>query len=209
MGTHYLLDLYANPLSGAKINDVNVSTDGRTTANGSFVVNIPPGVAVRDPVDLSDIITKKYQGLLVWYAGFTTLDYDDLLDASHIDLTDPQVEGRFGERGTVVINPGKRLTSVVVPLGSAPTQAVILWECFEYEDTDIKANRFVRVYHELDPDAVSDAEVSFDGTNFTSVTEGSGGVVNVPVGWEGTSFIIRITNTSSDPIHIGSWAVIY
>jgi len=210
MGTHYLLDLFANPLSGAKINDVNVTTTLRTTINGSFVVNVPPGVAVRDPVDLADILLQKYQGLLVYYAGFTYLNYDDLVDPSGIDLTDAQVQGKFGERGTISLNPGARLTSVVVPLTAPnPTQAVILWECFEFEDTDLKATRFERVYRELDADAVSTAEVSFDGTNFTAVTEGSGGVVNVPVGWEGTSFIIRITNTSGGNINLGSWAVIY
>jgi hypothetical protein len=96
-----------------------------------------------------------------------------------------------------------------LPLSSAPAQAVVLWECFEFEDSDVKTGLFDRTYHELDPDAVTTAEISFDGTNFTACTEGSGGVVNIPLGWQGTSFIIRITNISPDVVRIGSWAVVY
>lgn len=211
MGTHYLVDLHDNPIATARINDVNVPLDGRSLCNGSFVVRVPPGVSVQDPANLADLKTKKYAGLLVWYAGFTTLDYDDLLDAVSVDMTDPQTAGKFGERATIGLNPGARLTSAVVPLsGAAPTQAVVTWETFEYEDVDSSSSRLLRSYHELDPDPVTSCEVSFDGgLNFIAVTDGDGGVVNIPLGMMGTNFIIRITNTSSQVVMIGSWAVIY
>jgi hypothetical protein len=102
-------------------------------------------------------LTKKYTGMLAWYAGFTRLAYDDLLDASHVDITDPQMAGKLGERGTIGINPTARLSSVVVPLsGDAPSQAVVTWEVFEYEDVDDKSSRILRYYHELDAGHVHD-----------------------------------------------------
>jgi hypothetical protein len=59
MGTHYLLDLHDSP---AGINDVNVPSDGRSLCNGSFVVRVPPGISVKDPVSLTGPVDQEIHG---------------------------------------------------------------------------------------------------------------------------------------------------
>jgi hypothetical protein len=213
---HYLVDLHdvlrlpVPPYTSAKINDAIAATSGITTINGNFVVRVPGDVSVRNPVDLNDLLQQKYAGLLAAYAGFTEVIWDDLLDSTHTNTTAPNVEGRFGERGVIAINPGKIFQSTLIsPIpGAAPSQAVVTWETFEYIDTDPADGRFVRAYGGTWADLVSTCSVSFNGgVSFYGVTDG--GVVNIPLLSQGTDFIIRITNTTSHVIHLGSWAVVY
>jgi hypothetical protein len=207
---HYLVDLFDAPVASAKINDVIAATTGVSEINGNFVVRVPGDVSVQNPTNLAELLTQKYAGLLAANAGFTEVIWDDLLDASHTDTAAPNVEGRFGDRGTIVINPGKVFQSTVIsPIpGFAPSQAVVTWETFEYVDVDPRSDRIVRSYGGTWADLVSTCEVSFDnGVSFFAVTDG--GVVNIPLVSQGTDFIIRITNTTAAPIHLGSWAVVY
>src|SRR5574343_1309488 len=207
---HYLVDLYDVPIASAKINDVIAATAGASAVNGNFVVRVPGDVSVHDPTDLTDLLAQKYAGLLAANAGFTEVIWDDLLDAGHVDTAATNVEGRFGDRGTIVVNPGKVFQSTLIsPIpGVAPAQAVVTWETFEYVDTDTPLGRITRTYGGTWADLVSTCEVSFDGgVSFFAVTDG--GVVNIPLVSQGTNFIIRITNTTASPIHLGSWAVVY
>ena len=204
----YLVDLFDAPILTAKINDVAIATTGTCEVNGSFVVRVPGDVPVKDPRDLADLLTQKYAGLLAANAGFPNIAYDDLLDTSHVDLTAPNVEGVFGDRSVIAIQPGKQFYSKVTALSSSPSQAIVTWETFEYLDVDPKAGRFVRTYGGTWSDDVSTCEVSFDsGSSFFPVVDN--GVVNVPPLSQGSQFIIRITNTTTKRLHLGSWAVIY
>jgi hypothetical protein len=211
MSTHYLVDIFGNPISACGINDVRLATNGETEAGGSFIVRVGEGIPVRDPTDLGDLLTKKYQGILGIYAGLSTrITYDDLLDAASINTAAVGTGGKFGDRGTVALYPGGLMESTVVALtGAAPAQATVTWEAFEWVDTDSSTGRFQRTYKEATTDLVTTCEVSFNnGLNFYATTDG--GFLNIPPPHQGTNFVIRITNSTPDTvIGLGSWAVIY
>jgi len=211
MSTHYLVDIFGNPISASGINDVRLSENGETEAGGSFIVRVGEGIPVRDPTNLGDLLTKKYQGILGQYAGLATrITYDDLLDSTDINTAAVGTAGKFGDRGTVSLYPGGLMESVAVSLtGPAPAQATIVWEANEWLDTDSTTGRFQRTYKEATTDLVTTCEVSFNnGVNFYPATDG--GFLNIPPPHQGTNFVIRITNsTPGTVIGLGSWAVIY
>lgn len=117
MSQLYLIDRHGSPLSSARILDVQESTSPPTTPflGGRFVVKVPDGIPVVKPVNLGDLLIKKAQGYLLFYAGFTRATYDDLLDTSNIDFTN-SVGLVAGQRNTLVLQPGGILQSLVTPL---------------------------------------------------------------------------------------------
>ena len=210
MSVHYLTDPFANPLASSKIIDTKQATLGASVTNGAFVVRVPDGIRLSaTPVDLVDLLSKKYQGLLAFYAGFTTIFYDPLMDTTDLNLAYAGTKGFFGERGTVKLSPGGAVQSVNVPLGSSPTQAIVTWEVFQYAEVDPTYGLLERTYTEVSaPPGNTTCEVSFDnGVTFTATTDGS--VLNIPVLAQGPNFRIRLTNAAADPLFIGSWALIF
>lgn len=209
MGNHYLVDLYGNPLGSSKVIDTRTALNGQSFMNGTFVVRVPDGVSVTRPANLTDLTTQKYAGLLAFYAGFTKITFDDLLDASAISVGSSS-KIFMGDRASIALLPGGILQSVVVPLtGGAPTVALTTWETFQVTATDVKTDRFQRTYVEV-PSTPSNVtcSVSFDGgATFNSTTDAS--VLNIPIPDQGTNYVIRLTNASANKLFIGSWAVIY
>jgi hypothetical protein len=213
MSAHYLIDLYGNPLGSARILDVRNPSNDQSLSNGSFVVRVPDGVQVVNPTDLTDLLTKKYVGLLAFYTGFTRISFDDLTDASGVN-TAPGTSSALttGLRGSVGLYPtaGARVQSVVTPLTPAqPTVCVVTFETFRYTSTDDKNDRYQRTYEEIasSPSSIT-CSVSFNGgATFLPTTEGA--VLNIPLADQGTNFVIRLTNVSGQRLFLGSWAVIY
>lgn len=122
MATHYLVDLHANPLSTAKFLDIRAPLNGESVVSGSFVVQVPEGITVTNPTTLAELLDQKYQGILAFFAGFTRITFDDMLDASSIDTT--ASVGTFGKRQQIAIAPaGGVLRSVVVPLTGDPVRS--------------------------------------------------------------------------------------
>lgn len=214
---HYLVDLYDTPLNdpnppylSAKINDVISATSGTSEMSGNFVVRVPGDVSMKNPRNLRELLIQKYSGLLAAYAGFTEIVWDDMLDPGHVDTTHLNFRGRVGDRSSIALNPGRQLRTVpITPIpGVAPSQAVVTWEVFDCLDYNPKDGRLVRTYAGRYADAVSTCEVSFDGgVSFYAVADG--GAVNIPPASQGTNLVLQILNTSANPIHLGSWAVIY
>src|SRR5574338_231782 len=196
-------------MSTSKVIDTRVPPNDQSLMNGTFVVRVPDGVPVTQPANLSDLTTQKYAGLLSFYAGFTRISYDDLLDPSGV-ATGPSTKILLGERATIALLPGGILESVVVPLtGGAPTVALTTWETFQVTSTDDKNDRFQRTYVEV-PSSPSNitCSVSFNGGgSFNATTDAS--VLNIPLADQGTNYVIRLTNASAGKLFIGSWAVIY
>ncbi len=211
MSAHYLVDIFSTPISTAPINDVRYPTDGQSVVNGNFVVLVPDNVSVQLPTDLSDLITKKYAGLLASYAGFTTIVRDDLLDSTGIDFGSPNTtKGFFGERGSISLSVGGSLQSVVEPLGSTPTQVVVTWELYYYVESNPIDGPIVHTFSELSTDSSNaTVQVSFNGgVTFTSVTDGF--VLNIALADQGSDFVFQITNATPDSrIWVGSWSVIF
>ena len=210
MSAHYLVDIHANPLSGARILDVTEPTGGQSLMNGGHVIRVPDYISVQDPVDVADLVMKKYQGMLAYYAGFPYVTFDDLLDSAYIDFAYGGLKGSFGDRGAVWLPPGGELRTVSVPLsGLAPTHAVVTWEAFSTQYTDPSSGRALRTYVEesTGPGNFS-CQVSFDGgTHFYPTTDGE--VLSIPLAGQGLNFKLSLTNVSSQRLNIGSWAVVY
>ena len=59
MSQHYLIDLFGNPVSTARIIDVRDPTNLQTMMNGSFIIRVPSGVQVVNPVNVTDLLTQK------------------------------------------------------------------------------------------------------------------------------------------------------
>lgn len=208
--SHYLIDLFSPVLASSEILSVNDNPNGESPLQGNFVVRVPNGVRVQDPTNLGDLLTKKYAGLLTSYAGFTQIAYDDLLDTTGLDLTATGTDGMFGYRGAIKLNPHGIVQSMIVTLaGAAPAQAVVTWETYEVTLSDIESGPITRTYVERpsDPSYVT-CEVTFDnGATWFSVLDGV--VFNIAPALQGTSFKIRLRNTTMTPLHIGSWALCY
>ena len=205
MGAHYLVDQFYSPVGSSTLIDVRNPDNGESFVNGTFVVRVPDGVSVKNPIDLTDLTTKKYAGILSFYAGFTVIVFDDFLDATGVDTVNSS-DVLLGERVTTGLQPGGVLQSPTVPLSGAPTVAVITWETFTHTDSDDKQQRFERTYVESDPDDYT-CEVSFDnGANFNVTTDSA--VLNIPVPEQGTNFIVRFTNTAGKSF-LGSWSLIF
>lgn len=209
MGAHYLIDLFGNPVGTASIIDVRDPTNAQSVINGCFVVRLPDGVPVNKPTTFNDLITKKYQGMLAFYAGFTRLTRDDLVDASGIDLANSSGIA-MGQRASISLAPGGIFQSVVVPLtGGVASQFVITWETFQFTDADPATDRFQRTYVEV-PSSPSNVtcSVSFNsGGSFNATTDGN--VITVLPADQGTNFVLRLTNASSGRLYLGSWAIVY
>lgn len=215
MSTHYLIDLHTNPVANSEINDVRFSATGSTILGGNFIVRVPDGVSIgtTPPTDLTDLLTKKYQGLLAFHSGYTQITFDDFLDATNFDIANSSLTASSDRVGTCITGiPGGIYQSLPVALtGPAPVQAVILFETFDVTADYPLADRTTRTYSETDPGAVGTCDVSFNGgvSFITGVTEGS--LINIAGPDQGTSFVFRFNAGLVFPsrVFIGSWAVLY
>ncbi len=206
MSGHYLVDLFHAPLMSSRIIDVRNPPNGQSLINGCFIVRVGDGTPVDKPTDLSDLLTKKLQGLLAFYAGFTQIVADPIIDASNIDLINSSFV-MVGDRSSVSLLGGSSsLRSVAIPLGSTPSQVVATWELFSVSDADDKNDRFQRTYVEEDPDTVTCSVSTNGGANFSTTTDGA--VLNVPVPFQGNSLIIEFLGPPGRR-YLGAWALIY
>lgn len=211
MSTLYLVDIFGNPLSTARIIDVRSGPE--ILMNGHFVVRVPDYISVVNPDNIIDLVNKKHLGMLGFYAGYANITFDDLGDTTDVDLTAPSVGGVFGDRNIISILPGQRFQSLMTPLsGPAPSQAVITWETYSVGVSDIKTTRLAATYVE-EPSSSTNflCSVSFDnGAHFYPALDG--GLTNIPLIGQGTQFIIRLTNNTGlapRSLRVGAWAVLY
>ena len=217
MSSYYLIDLHHDPFLASRILDVAETTTlvgSSTPMNGGTIVRVPDYVGLKDPADVSTLLTQKYAGLLAYYAGFTYVTHDDLLDAADVDFGEPTLKGKFGDRNAICLPPnfggiaGRFQSTVATLSGPAPSQAIITWEVYRVDLADPALDRAVLTYVEV-PASNFTCDVTFDnGVHVYPATDGS--VLNVPLGGQGTNFAIRLTNNSAtDHLYVGSWAVIY
>jgi hypothetical protein len=213
VSTAYLCDTFSSPVANARILDTEDPANLQTLLNGAFIIRVPDGVLVENPLTVTDLLNQKYQGLLAEHSGLLYITFDDLLDATHVDPTSGP--GYFGQRSSISLAPGGTFSSIInagagTPLtGSAPGQAIVTWEVFTVSDSDPSGNRFQRTYIEMpsSPSIVT-CSVSFNGgTNYISTTDSA--VLNISPADQGTAFIIRLTNVTTGRLFIGSWACIY
>lgn len=216
MATHFLIDQFGDTTSitprgigTAAILDAIDTPTGMSPLNGSFVVRVPDGLPVQKPVDLGDLLTKKYLALLAYYANFTQVAFDPMMDAANIDLGTSK-PGKYGERSSIQLKGGGYVTSTMVTLvGPAPAQCLITWEAFTIAQTDILNSSVRRTYQEVPSDvSTSLCDVSFNN-GVTWLAANDGQVLSVPIPARGTQFLIRLYNNLLTPLNIGSWALVY
>ena len=201
MSIHYLVDPFT---PGRGIIDVTKAEAGGTDSTGGLLIRIPDGTAVHGaPKDLEALLLAKADGLLAYYAGFTSIAYEDCLTASGVQDTNGVIVGA-GVANHCLLSDGY-LATASVALASAPSVCVVVWEAYSFVNVDPANERFSRVYLEEDSDAL-ECNVSFNGVP-GSVTNGV--VYNVPAGNQGTDLVLEFTNTSGSRLYLGSWAVIY
>jgi hypothetical protein len=218
VSTHYLVSLFND-----EINDV-VGVSGptpQTLAIGNYVIRVPDDVAVRNPTDVNDLLTQKYNGILGASGLFTQVASDDMLDGFNVDLANST--GVFtGLKGAVGLYPQHNAHTPVLQTtaqgitwgggGSGPPQAVLTYELFEYVDVDDKSAPYQRYYKEVVPDLDVSAEISFNGgTTFIPTSDKA--FIVVPGGDAGTQVVVRFTRTSDVDVRgrvfLGSWAVLF
>lgn len=206
MSTLYLVDYFPPPLGPAPIKDA--CTGSSVPLAGNYVIRVPDSISVQHPSDVTDLLLKKYQGMLAYYAGYANIAYDDLLDVLDVDTSVSQ--GYFGEKNTVTILPGGVFqTNAIALVGPNPPEAFVTWETYQISLSDNATARVQPSYEELpSSSAYFTCQVSFNGgANFYPVLDG--GLVNIPLVARGTSFVLQLTNVSASPLRVGSWAVIY
>lgn len=214
MSTHYLMDLHSSVIGASRPLDVQEQGANPTLLNGGFVIRVPDYISVQNPIDASDLTSKKSLGLLAYYAGFTYVTYDGLLDTADVDFTEPTLKGKFGERNNICLPPvgaappGRFQSTVAVLSGPAPSQVIVTWEVYRVVLADPALDRALLTYVE-EPASSLTCEVTFDNwVNDYTATDGA--VLNVPPIGQGTNFSIRLSNPSTtDHLYVGSWAVIY
>jgi hypothetical protein len=219
VSTHYLIDLFSDGINGVV---TPRDTPPTSLVTGNYIVRVDDDVQVEKPTDLSDLLTKKYQGILGTHGLFTQIAYDDLLDASNIDFTTSRgifsgLKGHIGIYPMDSTNPAPILqtSSFGITWGGpvpGPQQAMVVYELFTFVDEDSSTAPFQRSYQEVPTDVDVLAEISFNGgASFTAFQNNS--LVTIPSFARGTQVVLRFTRTSTvssvAKVFFGSWAVLY
>jgi len=219
MSSHYLISLFDD-----SITDVLVPTGAPPTSliTGSYVIAVPDDIAVKKPTSLSDLLAKKYQGILGTRGMYSTITYDSMLDATNVDMVLSHGVCT-GFKGSICLyptdpsNPHPVLVTSAHGItwmgsGAGPTQAMVTYELFTYTDSDPATGSFQRHFQEIPTDHDLTLEVSFNGgATFISTIDKA--LVTIPPAARGTQLVLRFTRTTNvavtPRIFIGSWAVLY
>lgn len=211
MSTHYLVSVFDNKIKNVVTPDAN----GKSRITGNYVIRVPDDCVVRNPTDVSNLLTQKYASMLSAHGLFSAISYDDMLDDTGVNPGDS--EGVIlGENGTNAIYPGGGVLASTYSsfawggVGDGPAQALLLFEIFSYEDSiDPSTGLYVRKYVELSSGITS--EITFNGgSNWVSAANGS--LATIPLAGRGSDVGVRFTNNgapSSVRIGLGSWAVLF
>lgn len=209
MSTHYLIDANTPILANSEINDVRYSIED-TLMGGNFIVQLPDGVSIGpdDPTDLTDLLNKKYAGLLAAHPLYTNIAFESFTLAPSVDMANSSYLAVGDRCTTKFLSDTSVYRSNMTGLSLTPTQAVLVVELFFSGGADPIGDRATRYFEGLPPDSEGVCEVSFDnGVTFLTTT--SGALLNIPVPSQGPDFIFRFTGTSAKGLSLGSFAIIY
>jgi hypothetical protein len=225
MSKHYLLDIHQTD-PWAKLNEVYIPDAGVSYIDGSYVVRVSDDIVIPDTTyTAADLLTAKYAGMLANSGLFTRIVYDDMLDASGIDMVN-STGISAGVRGICSLFPGSfwstpgfpvptmQMNMVTIPPVPVVAQCEVQWELFTYSGWDDSASpsahAYRRSYTEVD-EAVAPVtcEVSWNnGGDWLVAT--SGELLNIEPSKQGTQLIVRFTRAwSNDRLYLGSWAVLF
>lgn len=211
MGTLYLIDAHNPTLLSSKINDtVNLQTGDTQSVRGSFPVNLPFDIPMDGvPADVSELITKKYQGILTIYPGYTHILYDEQIDATGWDTT-ASAGFTLGERQNNSVryfNNGYLISSTQT-LATTPDTCVVRYDVFRYIEDDPATGQYTRRYQDISDSTDAVLEVSFNNGGQYYQTY-SGVLLNIPLASRGNQFKVRFRWNQADQVYLGSWAIVY
>lgn len=200
MATYYLIDAHTAAINSSEINSVKTTTSGFVRCDGNFVIKVDDNTHLSsDPTDLTDLLTKKYQGILARYPGFSYIVYDDCLNSSDL-IPSPsnhnqQFTDRYGFRGhnTSIMTP-------VVNLAASASQFILLVETAER--VWVMESGHPTCYYKEVPYPASES-IDINGTTFASSSLGT--LITLP----SATSTIQLTFHMKDPASILSWALVY
>lgn len=206
MSIHYLFDLFNDRIKAIRPDPPN----GQTPVAGQYVIMTSSEFLSSPPTSRADLLTKKHAALLASYAGFQYITYDDMLDATGVDLNASSIVFA-GLKGVNSISYTGSLTSVATVLSSTPNQAVVNFEPFTFLITDPRDGVYTRTFQEL-PHTECQLAVSYNnGSTFNTILPGVLTPIAVPD--QGNQFIIRLNNISAafppNRVYFGGWSVVY
>jgi hypothetical protein len=210
MSIYYLIDANTPVIANSEINDVRYVAED-VVLGGNFCIALPDGVSIgsTDPTDLTDLLNKKYAGLLAAHPLYTDIAYESFVSAPNVDMANSTLA--VGDRCTTkFLSDTGTYRSNATTLASTPTQAVVIFELSFAGGPNPIGDRATRFF-ELIPHSPTDGtcRVSFDnGATWLTVTT-SGALLNIPVPSQGPDFIFRFDGISVKGTGLTSWAVIY
>lgn len=200
MSTHYLLSLDTDEIVDVSI---PVTTPPRTVLNGQYVIRVPDEIPVKNPTSRADLLDKKYAGILSSVGMFTSMDWDDMLDPTGIDLAESS-QVVTGYRGANAIRSLGSLQTQVA-FRNLSGQACIVYEAYTYEYTH-GPDGIRRVYVEELSDTSVGITLNLDGQSpITGIVSGVPFSIPTPSNW----YSITFTSTVTRPVYLGSWAFLY
>jgi hypothetical protein len=214
MGTLYLVDANSATLSTSRIKDTFLIQNGLTpTLRGSFGVDLPFEVPMDGvPTTLSDLITKKYAGILAAYSGYSNILFDEQIDGTGWDTAASSgCAFTVGSRKTTSLrsSDGTPLVSNMSTLLTTPASCVVRFDLYSYFITDVRNAQMVRAFQEQTAASLGmTVEVSFNNGSVWNVVS-NGVPLDIPLPSQGSSFRIRFSKNVVGVAGIGSWALIY
>lgn len=214
MDTYYLIDLFDDSISSVE----NPATSQLLV--GKYAIRIPAGINITPPTNLSSLISKKYQAILGYFGYFSNIAFDDMLDSSGVDTSGGSGTTGviLGDKGHVGFYPQSTINPVLVTVtnvlpwsgpGAGPSQIVLDYELFAYQDVDGKASRYSRSVVEKVPDTDATCQISFDGgVTYTLATNKA--ITNIALADQGVNMVLKFTRSAgAGRVYLGSWAVLY
>ena len=208
MPIHYLIDPFS---SNGRILEVRQSKNGQSRSTAALVMSVPDGMVSGSPTNMAAVASMKYDALRTSY-GYAKALFDTCLTAAQVDtsastgviLGNGYAYHCIGSAGALYS------TAVNTTLSAAPSEVVVLWETFQYSDSDSVNGLFVRTHQETNAAALT-CGIAFDpaASSPTYTTVASGAIMATP-GGATTSFKLKFTVPSggSDRVYLSSWAVL-
>lgn len=218
MSKHYLLDIHQTDPTHGTIKGVEIPVSGHTYIDGTYVVSVPDDVDIPSSVTYAGaLLTAKYAGMLANSGIFTHIVYDDMLDPNGINMAASACI-TTGMRNVCGLYPASfwatpgyptpTMQMNMVTLATTPSEAMVYWEAFSYDEWDITTKAYHRRYG-IELETVFSCEVSFNnGASWIPTTHGT--LLNIPPVDQGNQMIIRFTaGWGQTRYYLGSWAVLY